>query len=281
MNDAPLLSLEQVGIQYRSGGFGGVGQTVHRVLDEVSLDLRPGEVLSLLGQSGSGKTSLARAIMGLVPLQSGRISYGGRVIRVAGAAYRNRGSDLWRQIQLVPQGTGNSLPPGFSVRRTLTDILSRAETPPAELDERVARILDICGLDLGHLESLPGQLSGGQRQRLLIARALAVEPRVLLLDEPVASLDVSIQARILNPLSRLRTELGLTLLLITHDLDIAEYMGDRMAIIHDGSIIESGRVDEMVSNPQTAFVRGLMSSGLAKSRWLRDLETGDRIRNPQ
>jgi ABC-type glutathione transport system ATPase component len=90
MNDAPLLSLEQVGIQYRSGGFGGVGQTVHRVLDEVSLDLRPGEVLSLLGQSGSGKTSLARAIMGLVPLQSGRISYGGRVIRVAGAAYRNR-----------------------------------------------------------------------------------------------------------------------------------------------------------------------------------------------
>jgi ABC-type glutathione transport system ATPase component len=273
MGDRPLLEIDDLSLEYRSGGFGGVGQQRLKVLDGLTIELRSGETLSLLGESGSGKTSLARCIMGLVAPTGGSIRLDGADITRKSAS-RGAALEARRRIQLVPQGTLNSLVPNFTVARLIGDILRRRNIGGDGLRGELLRLIQLCGLDPVHLDATPGELSGGQRQRVLIARAMAMDPDVLILDEPVASLDVSIQARILNTLAALRTRRGLSMIFITHDLDIAEYIGDRMAIIADGRIIESGPVDEMVNRPRTSFAREMIAAGLSKNRWFRPDLTG-------
>ena len=225
MTDKIVLRLEGVEKSYHSAG----GRSVP-VLDGVSLTVHKGETLVLLGKSGTGKTTLARCILRLEAIQAGTIqSAWGAVAGASGLLSRR---ELYSRIQLVPQATSQSLNPFRTLRRTLVPILSSI-SGARNLDE----ILALCGLDASFLDRRPGQLSGGQSQRVLLARALAMNPELIIFDEPVSSLDLSIQARILNTLLRLKEQCGLSYLFITHDLDIAEYVSDRSAVIERGRII--------------------------------------------
>ncbi len=261
-----LLEIREISLAYESGGFGGLGTEVHQVLDRISLTVQRGEVLSLLGESGSGKTTLARIISGLVKPGEGDVLFEGKLLASADVKPEIAPGRRRSLVQLIPQATENSLAPNFTLERLLSDVLRRISSD--DVQSRIGQLIDMCGLDASLLDRRPGQLSGGQRQRVLIARAMAMNPRLLILDEPVASLDVSIQARILNTLRDLRSARDLTMIFITHDLDIAEYIGDRMAIIRQGTILESGTVSRLTSQPRHQYTKDLLKAGLAKSLWL-------------
>lgn len=273
MTEGNVLEIRNITVEYQGAGFGGIGRKRIRVLNDVSLSLSRGEVLTVLGESGSGKTTLARCIMGRVGMRSGEIA-GLRGVIADARGVKVKASELHRHIQLVPQGTQNSLAPNLTVAELLGGVLRRRGLAQRELQRRMDELLNLSGLDRGILSRFPGQISGGQRQRLLIARALAMEPEIILFDEPVASLDVSIQARILNTLNRLRKLADLSIIFITHDLDIAEYISDRIAVIHDGGILECGSVDEVMNRPRNDYTRRLMAAGLGKSRWLSGIDSG-------
>jgi ABC-type dipeptide/oligopeptide/nickel transport system ATPase subunit len=258
-------------------------------LKDIDLDLYPGEVLSIIGESGSGKTTLARSILQREKIQSGRIDSIWGIIQRGAPEQHSRqiqgnplgpdttisSRDLYRKIQLVPQATQNSLNPWRRVDQLLDPILRRTsgrgnsmQTARDNIQTAKEELMELCGLSPAFLKRYPGELSGGQRQRVLIARALAMEARLIIFDEPVSSLDVSIQARLLNTLLELKEEYGLSYVFITHDLDIAEYISDRMAIIHNSRILESGPVEEIVQHPREEFTRTLLEAGLKKQNWL-------------
>ena len=207
-----------------------------RAVDGVDLDIGRAEALALVGESGSGKSTLALALAGLRPVDGGEIRYDGRVL----PARRTRADR--RRVQMVFQDPYSSLNP----RLTVGGIL--------------AELLRLVGLDEGALSAYPRQFSGGQRQRVAIARALALRPEILIADEPVSALDVSVQATILNLLRDLRRELGLTLLLISHNLAVVRHLCDRVAVMYLGRIIEVAPTEQLFSAPQHPYTRGLLAA---------------------
>lgn len=222
-----LMGLSKI---YHSAGFGGIGSQPVAVFENLSLKLYQGEILVLLGKSGSGKTTLARCVLRLETIQAGSIKSAWGTIAGAASPLIPR-DHLYRLIQLVPQAISHSLNPFSTLKQTLSGIIK--QTPnPRSLQES----LSLSGLDSSLFDRRPDQLSGGQRQRLLLARALIMNPRLIIFDEPVSSLDPSIQARILNTLLRLREQCGMSYLFITHDLDVAEYIGDRIVRLEDGRL---------------------------------------------
>ena len=239
----PVLEVEGLSKSYRSAGFGGLGSQIVPVLNNISLNLYKGETLVLLGKSGSGKTTLARCIMRLEDTQAGTIrSERGLIVGTNRKTLLSR-HDLYRFIQLVPQATGNYLNPFQTVEHIITTILqtvARGQGSMANIN-KLKEILDLSGLDSSLLKRRPIELSGGQRQRLLLARALAMDPAIIIFDEPVSSLDLSIQARILNTLIRLKQQRGLSYIFITHDHDIADYVQDRTIIIENASLVPMPR----------------------------------------
>lgn len=280
----PLLRIRWISKQYRSGGYGGIGSRSLYALKDINLDVYPGEVLSIIGESGSGKTTLARCILQREAIQTGRIESLWGTIQHAGKDQFSRpdhesepplgpvrtlrSRELYRKIQLVPQATQNSLNPWLRVDQLLNHMLRHTYQAGSDIRRAKEDLMELCGLSPSFLQRYPGELSGGQRQRVLIARALAMEPRLIIFDEPVSSLDVSIQARLLNTLLDLRRQYGLSYVFITHDLDIAEYISDRMAIIHNSRILESGPVEEIVKHPKEEVTRTLLDAGLKKQNWL-------------
>jgi oligopeptide transport system ATP-binding protein len=222
----------------------------------VNFTIRRHETLGLVGESGSGKTTLGRALLKLYRPARGRIRFRGQDLA------RLRGRDLQtlrRHMQMVFQDPYSSLNPRFTVRQTLAEVLSfHRVCADSQLDAEVDRLLDLVGLSAELADRRPLALSGGQRQRVGLARAIAPRPTFLVLDEPVAALDVSIQAQVLNLLKDLRDELGLTILLIAHELSVVRHMSTRIAVMYLGRIVESGATGEIFDDPRHPYTQGLL-----------------------
>lgn len=234
---------------------GHQGRTELTALDGVDLELRRGEVLALVGESGSGKSTLAKILVGSEVATSGVVEYEGTVLPA------HRGRHLMRRIQMVFQDPYSSLNPRMTVGTVLGELLRLHRIVPRDqVRAECIRLLNIVGLEEDVLEAYPSQFSGGQRQRLAIARALAVRPDVLIADEPVSALDVSVQATILDLFAQLRDELGLTVLFIAHNLAVVQHLSQRVAVMYMGRIVEVATADELFTNPRHPYTRALIAS---------------------
>lgn len=225
----------------------------------LNLTIARGETVALVGESGSGKTSAARAIIRLLRPSSGSVIFDGLDV---GGASRTELRRYRERVQLVFQDPYSSLNPRIAVGAAIEEVLAVHQVRPtrAERQRRVLELFADVGLGPEHATRYPHELSGGQRQRVGIARALAVGPELLLLDEPVSSLDVSVQAQIVNLLEDLQEEHGLGYLFIAHDLAVVHHIADRVAVMYLGEIVEEGDVDEIFSNPRHPYTRALLAS---------------------
>lgn len=225
-----------------------------RAVDGVSLSLADGATLGLVGESGSGKTTLARTLLGLTPATSGTIETAGVTVRGAGRAARKA---LHRDAQMIYQDPHASLSPRLRVRALLTEPY-RIHRVAEEDRWSVEELLDLVELPAEHAGKYPHELSGGQARRVSIARAIALRPRLLVADEPTAGLDVSAASAVLNLLRRLRSEIGLAYLMVTHNLDTVGYATDRIAVMYLGRIVEQGPVERVLSRPAHPYTHALM-----------------------
>ncbi|MGH3764333.1 MAG: dipeptide ABC transporter ATP-binding protein [Pseudonocardiaceae bacterium] len=228
-----------------------------RAVDDISFELHEQETLGLVGESGCGKTSTLMEILNLAAPAQGRIEVLGTDVA---ALDRRRRMQLRRDLQVVFQDPIASLDPRLPVFDLLAEPLSAHRVPPAEIGRRVPELLTMVGLRPEHAGRYPAEFSGGQRQRIGIARALALEPKVLVLDEPVSALDVSIQAGVLNLLAELQSRLGLALLFVAHDLAVVRHIADRVAVMYLGRIVEIGPVDAVYRAPQHPYTQALLSA---------------------
>ncbi|MEI6428747.1 MAG: ABC transporter ATP-binding protein [Pseudanabaena sp. ELA607] len=308
-NAAPLLQVENLKVRYRSKGIlggnlvsglasmfatknhanGHAPKNYFEAVAGVSLDVRPGEILGLVGESGCGKTSLSRAILGLVPMTMGQVRFGNRDLKDLSQREMQR---VRAEIQLIFQDPYGSLNPRMSVGEAIAEplIIHQGATQFARyrsrqiVERRVAYLLRRVGLERAAMHRYPHEFSGGQRQRICIARALALRPKLIIADEPVSALDVSVQAQVLNllkelqdvPSENLRRELPEDLLpefdlehenpqppaylFISHDLSVVRFMSDRIAVMHQGLIVEQGTPEEVLDNPQNEYTQKLLAA---------------------
>src|SRR3954451_21874353 len=226
---------------------------VLRAVDGVDLTLHRGETLGLVGESGCGKSTLGRCIVGLETPAAGSVRYGGELLGP------KRAQEQRRRIQMVFQDPYSSLNPRMTVRQTLSELLRvHRMVPRSGIDARCRELMDLVGLGARSLDAHPRQFSGGQRQRVSIARALALEPDLLVADEPVSALDVSVQATVLNLLDDLRKQLGLTMLLIAHNMAVVRHVSDRVAVMYLGRIVETAPTEELFANARHPYTQGLL-----------------------
>lgn len=252
----PIIEVNEASVHFNEGKAKG-----KLAVDAVSFCVQPGKIIGIVGTSGCGKTTLARTIAGLQPLSSGDILFNGHSIRNMTRAERIQYS---RNVQLVFQDTLGALNPRMTIAATLDEVLRvhrKAELTSREARrEELKKLLDKVELPHSILDSYPHEISGGQRQRIGIARALAVKPQVLIADEPVSALDVSVQAQIIKMLARLIDEENMTMLFIAHDLAVVRCLCDNVIVMNAGKIEEAGSCDEVYSKPKSQFTRELLAA---------------------
>jgi oligopeptide/dipeptide ABC transporter ATP-binding protein len=259
MNAPPLLSVEDLVKYFPTGPrrlFRGSQQRVHAV-DGVSFTLNRGETLGLVGESGCGKSTVARLIVRLLDPTAGRIVFDGADVADARGGTLRR---LRRKFQIVFQDPYSSLNGRFSARDLIAEPLAINGMRRAEREARAARLIDEVGLSPAHLDRYPHEFSGGQRQRLGIARALALNPSLLVLDEPVSALDVSVQAQIINLLMDLQKEHSLSFVFVSHDLSVVRHIADRVAVMYLGRILEIAEKRAIFENPRHPYTQALISA---------------------
>ena len=257
--DPPLLEARDLRKVFGDGGglLRREGRPVTAV-EEVSFRLRRGETLGLVGESGCGKSTTARLLLGLESPDRGRVLFDGMALSEMGREQRRA---FRRRAQIVFQDPFGSLNPRFTVGASIREVLAvHGIARGREARDRAGELLERVGLEAADAGRYPHEFSGGQRQRIGIARALAVEPDLLVADEPVSALDVSVQAQILNLLADLREELGLTMLFIAHDLAVVRHVADRVAVMYLGRIVESGPADELYREPLHPYTRALLAA---------------------
>jgi oligopeptide transport system ATP-binding protein len=259
-DQTPLLSVRALRKDFplKSSLFSHDAPAVHAV-DGVSFDIAAGETLGLVGESGCGKSTTGRCILRLITLSSGQIWFQGRdVTDLDGEALRA----LRRDMQIIFQDPFASLNPRHTVRSIIGEalIIHRLAGNRRELEDRVVQLLETVGLQPDHMHRFPHEFSGGQRQRIGIARALAVQPKMIVCDEPVSALDVSIQAQVINLLEELQERLGLTYLFIAHDLSVVEHISDRVAVMYLGRVVEIAPADALYDNPRHPYTEALLSA---------------------
>ena len=262
--DTPLIELTDLSVHFalRGSALGGVfGSSAGSVkaLDGVTLSIQPGEVVGLVGESGSGKSTLGRAVLGLAPVSAGSIRYRNR--EIAGLSEKQM-RPLRSKLQMIFQDPAAALNPIMTVGRAISDGLRMQGVPADKRPEQVARALERVGLSpVSRFDSkYPSELSGGQKQRAVIARAIALGPELLVADEPISMLDMSVRSKILALLQELRTELGISFLYITHDLASARFFCDRVAILYLGRIVEIGPTEEIFAAPKHPYTRALLAA---------------------
>lgn len=248
----PLLKVRDLRVHFATE------QTLVRAVDGVDFELRAGETLALVGESGCGKSSLARALVGLNPITSGSAELSGRPIT---GLSRSAMRPFRRELQLVFQDPYASLNPRFTIAQTLAEaLLLHDKATRRTVDAKICELLAQVGLDADLRARYPHEFSGGQRQRISIARALAVEPSLLLCDEVTSALDVSIQAQILDLLRSVQQRLGLSYLFITHDLGVVRYIAHRVAVMYVGQIVELRETESLFESPTHPYTKALLAS---------------------
>ena len=253
-----LFRVKDLHVTYRRPG-----QKAVEAVRGVSFDLHAGETLGVVGESGSGKSTIAKTIMLLQPSSGGEILFRGKDIASFTSAERRQ---YRRDVQMVFQDAVGSLNPRMTIRQALDEILKksaggvRGNQSPRSLSQTPESLLDIVGLSKAVLDQYPRELSGGQCQRASFARALAVNPKVLVADEPVSALDVSVQARILNLMRDLRRELGLAILLIAHDLSVVRNVCDRVCVMHRGLFEDVGPAEDVFDHPRSDYTKNLLAA---------------------
>jgi len=256
----PLLQLNDVRTHFpvESGFLRRRRTGTVKAVDGVTLAVARGEVLGLVGESGCGKSTLARTILQLVPTTGGSVVFAGRNLTTASAAGIRAAR---RGLQMVFQDPFASLNPRLTIHATLAEPLQvHRVVPPEKIAARVDELLRLVGLDPRHGRKYPHEFSGGQRQRIAIARALALEPQLIVADEPVSALDVSIQAQILNLLAGLVRRMNLALVFIAHDLSVVKHLSDRVAVMYLGRIVELGPAEDVIERPCHPYTRALVSA---------------------
>ncbi|MFB8145116.1 ABC transporter ATP-binding protein [Microbacterium sp. NPDC056003] len=247
------LLLENVSIDYPKRG----RVPAFRAVADASLSIQPGEVVGLVGESGSGKTTIARAIVGLVPIAEGQLRVAGQdMVGVDPKQLRA----VRRKLGIVFQDPGSSLNPRWPVGESIGEPLELAGRDRKEISSRVTELLDMVELPRDFRNRYPHELSGGQRQRIGIARALALDPKVLVADEPTSALDVSVQARVLELLQQIQKEKQFATLFVTHDLAVVDLLADRIVVMQHGKIVEQGSKEQILRNPQDAYTQRLIAA---------------------
>jgi peptide/nickel transport system ATP-binding protein len=236
----------------------GTGHNQLTAVDHATLSVNSGETTGIAGESGSGKSTLARAIIGILPIVSGTLVIDGQEF----TSSRSRNSDTYRRmVQIVLQDPRSSLNPRMTVGQAIGEvIIRRGDAKKVAARAEALRLLKMVGLGSSAIDRFPHQFSGGQAQRIAIARALAVQPKVLVLDEVTSALDVSAQATILNLLRDLQRELGMSYLLISHDLSVAGYMSDQIAVMYLGRVVEFDSCEELLRRPRHPYTKALLAS---------------------
>jgi peptide/nickel transport system ATP-binding protein len=254
----PLLSAEKLVKEFPvRGGMLGEKRLLTAVAG-IDLELYPGETLGLAGESGCGKSTVARLLTGLIPATQGAIRYGNKELSQMNAAEL---AGFRKDVQMIFQDPFSSLNPRMRVSEIIAEPLAIHRIGSAgERRDRVAWLMERVGLSAGQLSRFPHEFSGGQRQRIGIARALAVSPKLIIADEPVSALDLSIQAQIINLLQEVKAELGLSFLFITHDLSVLRHLSDRIAIMYLGRIVETGSRDDVLNGQLHPYTEALLSA---------------------
>lgn len=249
----PLLSVLDLTVEYRTR------RRVDLAVNGVSFSLDPGRTLGIVGESGSGKSTTGRAILGLVPVTRGAIRFAGEDITQAG---HHRRRELSADIQVVFQDPYSSLNPSRTVGQTLTETLQvhRRRASRQELRSEVISMLARVGFGPGAEHRYPAHFSGGQRQRIAIARALMVQPRLVICDEAVSALDLSVQAQVLNLLQDLQDEFGTSYLFISHDLEVVRHVAGEVMVLRGGEVVEQGATDEVYATPHHEYTQALLAA---------------------
>ena len=254
----PLLQVEKLKVHFpvRHGLFGRTNAVV-KAVDDVSFEIAEGETVGLVGESGCGKSTLGRAVIRLLSPTSGQVRFKGEnLLALSKVDLRARR----RQFQMVFQDPFSTLNPRMTVGQIIGEALDIHELASENRRARIEELLTQVGLDRVHAERYPHEFSGGQRQRIGIARALAVEPRLIVCDEPVSALDVSVQAQVVNLLQELQQRFGLAYLFIAHDLAVVEHIAQRILVMYLGKVVESGPAEEVIQNPLHPYTKALVSA---------------------
>jgi len=253
VSTAPLIEVRRL-----KKYFGSSDHPV-RAVDDVSFAIQPGETLGLVGESGSGKSTIGRTVLRLVERTEGQVLYRGEDI---GALSGERMRRLRSKLQIIFQDPYASLNPKMRISAILGEALAThgLHKGAAARDQRIAELLATVGLRAEHASRFPHEFSGGQRQRIGVARALAVEPEFIVADEPLSALDVSIQSQVINLLADLRERLGLAMLFISHDLDVVEYLCDRVVVLYLGKVMEVAATDELFARPSHPYTQALLAA---------------------
>jgi oligopeptide/dipeptide ABC transporter ATP-binding protein len=234
------------------------GKATVRAVERVNLDIPEGQTVALVGESGCGKTTIAKLVLMLERPTSGAVTFDGKSLAEMS---RKEIKNYRRHVQAVFQDPYASLNPRLTVRRIITEpIIAHFKRDRLALNARVTELLDIVGLPASAADLYPHEFSGGQRQRIAIARALALNPKIIILDEPISALDVSIRAQVLNLLMDIQEKFGLTYLLIAHDLALVEHLSTRVAVIYLGSVVEVGPSEQIFASPQHPYTRALLDA---------------------
>lgn len=268
MEQKPMIELNGLKKYFSiSKGLLKKDSTKVKAVDDITLTINQGEIVGLVGESGSGKTTLARVILNLTNKTDGKIVINGVDLDKASRADIKQ---IRKDVAVVFQDPASNLNPRQTVESSIMRPMIIHGVPKAEAKQKAKEVLEMVKMDQRYLDSYPHQLSGGQLQRIAIARALALNPKVMILDEPTSALDISVQAQILNLLLDLQEEMGLTYLVITHDLNVIKYISDRIAVMYLGRLVEFGPTEEIADNAKHPYTRGLLNAAPILDPELRD-----------